>query len=54
VANGTGRFAVLAPAEPLLLGADGDLALHDQRGGRVVKSGVDAEHRQVIASRTSR
>jgi hypothetical protein len=37
-----------------LLGGDGDLAVHDQRGGRVVKSGVDAEHPQVIARRTSR
>src|SRR5450759_2031869 len=54
VANGTGRFAVLAPAEPLLLGGDDDLAVHDQRGSRVVISGVDAEHPQVIARRTSR
>src|SRR5450756_2375142 len=35
-------------------GGDGDLAVHDQRGGRVVKSGVDAEHPQVISRGKSR
>ena len=42
--KGTGPLAVLAPAEPLLLGGRDHPAVDDQRRGRVVEQRIDAEY----------
>ena len=40
-----GRLAVLAAREALLLGGGDDLAVDDERGGRIVEDGIDSEDR---------
>ena len=42
-------FAVLASAEPLLLGSGHDIAVDDYGRRGIVKYGVDAEHPHVVA-----
>ncbi|MEY9213241.1 hypothetical protein ABH917_002687 [Thermobifida halotolerans] len=47
-----GLLAVLASAEPLLFGRRHDPPVDDERSGRIVKNGVDAEEsHQVVPSR---
>jgi hypothetical protein len=41
--EGDWRLAVLAPREAFFLGGGDDLPVHHERGGGVVKDGVDAE-----------